>query len=457
MERTVDPAARSSPGADWQAFAGAMREATAQRIRGFLMLGTLLIAAFTAFDLFVDQPAADVLRQRLINNAMVLAIALGTALALALRRMRANVFPLLFLLVFCVLAGQAYLLGMVSHAPGRLAFHSISILGLSLLGIQWFWPWQAATSLVAVGAYLLLAPSGDPDVAFYGLSLVGCATLAIWFAREQVLRRYEQFVTDLHLRHANQRVTEQAALLATKNHELTDLFYVLSHDLRAPLINLEGFAFELEHAVARLQSAEAESTNGVGADQRAEAKESIAEALHFIRQGVAKMSGLVKGILELSRLDAKPAPRQPVELAAMVDGILASFQYQVAQRGISVRVGELPTVAGDAVRLNQMLSNLIDNAIKYMKPEGPAEIEIRCDRQPALDVIAVRDTGVGIRREDHAKIFRLFARVGDQAAPGDGIGLAAVKKIVEQHGGSISVDSEPGRGSEFRVTLPHHG
>jgi signal transduction histidine kinase len=223
---------------------------------------------------------------------------------------------------------------------------------------------------------------------------------------------------------------------------------VLSHDLRAPLINLEGFSHELEQAVTRLA---APSTD---AGERAQAQQEIAESLHFIRRGVEKMSLLVKGILQLSRLDAKPVQRERVELTAMVDGILASFHYQVAQRGIVVRVGDLPAVTGDAVRLGQVLSNLIDNAIKYMKPEGPAEIEIHAARQPGADVITVRDTGIGIRRDDQAKIFRLFARVGERAAPGEGIGLAAVRKIVEQHGGMISVDSEPGRGSAFRVTLP---
>jgi signal transduction histidine kinase len=439
-------------------FARATRAASAQRNRGFLLLGAALIVVFSVFDVMVEPIAGQVLRDRLSNNSIILTMVLSAALVLSVPRFQRHVFSVLFGLVVCVLAGQAYLLGTLSLSPGRLAFHYLAVLVLTMLAIQWFWQWQMAVTAIALLLYALAAPFNHPDFAFYIVSLSGSAALAIVFAHVFVGWRYQQFVTDLRLRDANEQATAQAAQVAAKNAELTDLLYVLSHDLRAPLINLEGFSHALADTVGQLDellSAAAAGAAGEGAGRVAEMKQDIAESLHFIRQGVDRMGVLVGGILQLSRLDSKPQQVERVDLDQLVQTVLPTFQYQLSQRQIAVNVGHLPIVVGDSVRLSQVISNLIDNAIKYMKPEGPARIDVRCERQPGLDVVSVRDTGVGIRPEDHAKVFRLFARLANNGTPGEGIGLAAVKKIVEQRGGMITVESEPGQGSVFRFTLPH--
>jgi signal transduction histidine kinase len=243
--------------------------------------------------------------------------------------------------------------------------------------------------------------------------------------------------------------------LRAKHQELSDFLYVVSHDLRAPLINLEGFSRALTNSVAAYERARAAApANGGTTDPWPGAREDIDEALGFILRSVKKIDLLAKGLLELSRIDTRPHLPQRIDTAKMVDEILGSLQYQIVQRQVTVHVGPLPVVRGDPVRLNQVFSNLIDNAIKYMKAAGEARIDIGCEATGDGYRFFVRDTGLGIRPEDRAKVFRLFTRLGANGIPGEGIGLAAVKKIVEKHGGQIWVESELGAGSTFSFTLP---
>jgi signal transduction histidine kinase len=180
----------------------------------------------------------------------------------------------------------------------------------------------------------------------------------------------------------------------------------------------------------------------------------VSESLDFILRGVAKMDFLVRGLLELSRIDSRANDRRAVDLNSTVEDVIGSQQFRISERRILVRVDRLPTVWGDPLRLSQVFGNLIDNAIKYMKPDGDAEIHVGCRSNGAAHYFFVRDTGFGIRREDQAKIFRLFTRIQVNDAPGEGLGLTAVKKIVEKHEGKIWVESEVGEGSTFWFTLP---
>jgi signal transduction histidine kinase len=146
-----------------------------------------------------------------------------------------------------------------------------------------------------------------------------------------------------------------------------------------------------------------------------------------------------------------------VDLNATVESVLGSLQYVIKERGIGIEVDWLPTVRGDGVRLNQVFGNLIENAIKYMKPEGEAKIHVGYRTNGVGDLFFVNDTGVGIRDEDQSKVFRLFTRLNPSASSGEGLGLTAVRKIVERNGGRIWVESEIGSGSTFWFTWPQNG
>jgi signal transduction histidine kinase len=285
-------------------------------------------------------------------------------------------------------------------------------------------------------------------------------TALFWvFSRDLTTSRAEAWASAHEAAAANRRATDDARALQhrteqlqAKNSELSDFLYVVSHDLRAPLINLEGFGQTLQQSVREL---------GTTLDGSAAAparwpsiREEVDESLDFILRSVAKMDFLVRGLTELSRLDRRPLGTQPVDVARIVDDVVASLHHTIATRGIDVRVEPLPFVTGDPLRLSQVFGNLLDNDVKYMPPEGDARIHVGVDRRPEGACFFVRDSGVGIRPEDHGKIFRLFARLGAPAVAGDGLGLTMVKKIIEQHGGSIWVESALGHGSTFWFTLP---
>jgi signal transduction histidine kinase len=251
-------------------------------------------------------------------------------------------------------------------------------------------------------------------------------------------------------------LAERSRELEEKNHELSDFLYVASHDLRAPLINLDGFSHALRDSLASLEDAMARP-NGLQTDWPA-LKGEIDESLEFILSSVAKMDLLVKSLLELSRIEARPQARQPIDTDAMLKEILASLRYQIEAKSIRVSTEPLPPIVGDPVRMSQVFTNLIDNAIKYMPERAEPRIEVGCEENGAAYRFFVRDNGAGIRPEDRHTVFRLFTRlVPGGGVPGDGVGLTAVKKIVEKHGGRVWLDSEVGLGTTFWFTLPREG
>jgi signal transduction histidine kinase len=240
-----------------------------------------------------------------------------------------------------------------------------------------------------------------------------------------------------------------------KNEELSDFLYIVSHDLRSPLINLEGFSRELQDSLQQL-TAHIEMANP-GAEPVAgwnETKAELDESLGFILRSVSKMDLLVNALLELSRIETRSGKIETVDLSSTVEEILASLHFQIEQRGVEVTTRDLPIVYGDPVRISQVFGNLIDNAVKYMKPDGEARISISAKLRDNEWVISVRDTGVGIRLQDQSKVFKLFTRVGNNDKAGDGVGLTAVKKIIEKRGGRIWLESKPGLGCAFSFTWP---
>jgi signal transduction histidine kinase/FtsH-binding integral membrane protein len=246
--------------------------------------------------------------------------------------------------------------------------------------------------------------------------------------------------------------------LEAKNTDLNDFLYVASHDLRAPLINLTGFSHALQESIAALGTM---LDNGGGNHQGegqpvewAELKEDIDESLGFILRSTAKMDMLVSTLLDLSRIESRASMPRTIDTGQLVEEVLGALRFQIAEKKIAVTTGKLPSVVGDPVRINQVFSNLIDNAIKYMPAREEARIDIGCEEEGEQYRFFVRDTGMGIRPEDHDKIFRLFTRLGSNGIAGDGVGLAAVRKVVEKHGGRIWVESQLGKGSTFWFTLP---
>jgi DNA-binding LacI/PurR family transcriptional regulator/signal transduction histidine kinase len=228
------------------------------------------------------------------------------------------------------------------------------------------------------------------------------------------------------------------AELETKNAELERFTYTVSHDLKAPLITLRGFLGFVE------QDARASNFDRMEAD------------LARIVEATDKMRRLLDELLELSRIRRMMNPPEDVAFASVVQDALQLAQGRLAARNVQVEVAaHLPIVHGDRARLVEVVQNLVDNACKFMgdQPEPQITIEQSGTDRDGKPIVFVRDNGIGIDPQYHAKVFGLFDKLNPKSE-GTGIGLALVKRIIEVHGGRIWVESELGAGATFLFTLP---
>ncbi len=255
------------------------------------------------------------------------------------------------------------------------------------------------------------------------------------------------------------RVQERTAELTAANEEIKRFAYIVSHDLRAPLINLKGFASELRAACDVLQATLPAALPHLEAPQRADVAgaldQDIPEALGFIETSVTRMDHLIRAILHLSRLGRRELYLEPLDMPALVQETVQTLAHQIAQRQAQVTVESLPTVIADRTAMEQIMGNLLANAVAYLDPDRPGAIVVIGERRPAVTVLHVRDNGRGIAAEDIPKVFEPFRRVGRQDVPGEGMGLAYVQMLVRRHGGDIQCHSTLGRGTTFTFTIAH--
>ena len=266
-------------------------------------------------------------------------------------------------------------------------------------------------------------------------------------------------------------VDERTADLREANDEIQRFAYIVSHDLRSPLVNIMGFTSELEELrtdifkrIARLGQVAArapampeDATDSTepeleGTDKQL--SDDFSEALGFIKTSIAKMDRLISAILNLTREGRRAFSPERIDMRELMEAIGATVAHQIDEARAQIRVGTLPDIVSDRLALEQIFSNLIDNALKYLKPGLPGDIEIRGRTKLGFAIFEVIDNGRGIDAKDHQRIFDLFRRAGTQDKPGQGIGLAHVRALVRRLGGTMSVASELGQGSTFTVTLP---
>ncbi len=241
--------------------------------------------------------------------------------------------------------------------------------------------------------------------------------------------------------------------LAQTNEEMKTFAYIVSHDLRAPVTNLRGFISELKMALER--SALILSENDPEAAWKAVC-DDVDESLGYIESSAGRMDALLTAILKLSRIGRQELVFETIEMDVLLHDILRTFAHQIESKGIDVVIGELPNVVADYTSMNQVLGNLLDNAIKYLDPERTGRIEVSGESDKTRTVYHIRDNGLGVPEKDQARIFEIFQRAGVHPVPGEGMGLAYVRSIVRRHGGEISCASTPGAGSAFSFSIPKH-
>jgi PAS domain S-box-containing protein len=252
------------------------------------------------------------------------------------------------------------------------------------------------------------------------------------------------------------RIQERTAELTRANQELETLIRIASHDLRSPLVNIQGFNQLLNKACDAISRLLADA---VLPDETRQAfitsHEKAKKAMRFINAGVEKMNGLISGLLRLSQLGRAPLMLQSLDMNALLQIVLEAMTFQIRAAAADVTVDALPDCRADAALINQVFSNLLDNAIKYRDSVRPLRVRVWGHREDARAVYCVEDNGLGVAPEHQQKIWDLFYRLNPQGSgAGEGVGLTAVQRIVERHGGTVWMESEIGKGSRFFLALP---
>jgi len=223
-----------------------------------------------------------------------------------------------------------------------------------------------------------------------------------------------------------------------RNKDLNEFTYMISHDLKAPILTISGMLGILEE-----EEVIKNSTN-------------LSEPLTYIRKATKRLQDLVAGVLELARISAAERALEPIRLTDVISEVLEEHRLQIEQNSAKVTtVEELPVVLGNKTHLYQVFSNLIGNAIKYKTSDRPLIISLNSDKASSRrkTSIIVSDSGRGISSDKIDTIFKPFNRAGEESIEGSGVGLASVKKLVEKLGGSITVESDVASGTSFTIEL----
>lgn len=247
--------------------------------------------------------------------------------------------------------------------------------------------------------------------------------------------------------------------LAQANSDLETFTYIASHDLRSPLVNLKGFANELKHAVEKIEPIVQPFVPSMPEKDQKIMKESlevdIPEALNFIDKATQRMDTLTTALLDLSRIGKREYHIELVDTAAIVKKCIDAQAYEIEQRKAEVTWETLPAVFTDALALEQVFSNLLDNAVKYLDPARPGRVVVSAQERAADTIFSVADNGRGIVPEDQRRIFEMFRRARNaDDVRGVGMGMSFVKATLRKLGGAIWCESTFGTGTIFHFRIP---
>ncbi len=243
--------------------------------------------------------------------------------------------------------------------------------------------------------------------------------------------------------------------LIEKNKEQEQIIFVASHDLRSPLVNIQGFSkelyktFEFVKSVIYLE----ERTNVIRERLSKLFEIDIPDSFNYIFTSTYKMDFLIAGLLKISRLGKTIPHKKETDMNQLLQVVLNIFEYQIKEKNVNITLQDLPSCYCDEMMINQVFSNLIDNSIKYLSPDRIGEIIISGCVENENAIYCVKDNGIGIQSNYYGKIFELFHQL-DITQKGEGLGLAIAKKIIEKHNGKIWLNSEQKIGSSFFISLP---
>ena len=413
---------------------------------------TLLIFSLAQVPILSLLSILQLYTQLLINLTALTLCGIGFALNRQGRHLPAKV-----LVVTVVVINSAYFTTLFgSSAPTHLWLIPGAVLG-ALVFKPSEWAWGAIIALLSLAgftAFELINPEMTPVIRAFSntqdelLAAHGSTISAMSLTLLLVGMMHVRFVqSELQIKKLNHQLSE-------KNIELEQMIYMVTHDLRSPLMNIGGITelmsegvSELEILVDQVKPADLHQT------LQSMIKEELNEPLDDLTVTTSKMTSLVTSLLEVARLTNKEPSREEIDMNTLISSIFKANAYRINSLAIDVSATELPSCLGDRALIDPIFSNLIDNAIKYIDPERAAQIKVYALEESSSVIYAVQDTGLGIPASHLESIFRSFSQV-DQGSAGYGIGLNTNSKFVSKLGGKIWVESEVGRGSTFFVSFP---
>ncbi len=280
--------------------------------------------------------------------------------------------------------------------------------------------------------------------------MIGAASI---FLVQRSAKRAESARLTVEATNANleQIVAYRTADLTEANEEIQRFAYIVSHDLRSPLVNIMGFTGELEalrqdifDQIGKLQTdlaalnANMELGGGENVDRLGR---DFDEAIRFIKTSIANMDRLINAVLKLSREGRRQFNPETIDMNGLLDTVTQTVAHRASEIGATVAIETLPPVESDRLAVQQIFANLVDNALKYSRNEQPNHISVTGQTHAGKAIYEVTDTGRGIAPHDHQRVFELFRRSGTQDKPGEGIGLAHVRALVRRLGGTMSLKS----------------
>ncbi len=271
-------------------------------------------------------------------------------------------------------------------------------------------------------------------------------------ANEQQLRASNQHTSAL-----NQQLQANQQQLRLKNEELQSIVYVSSHDLKTPLVNINGFSELLMEHCGEMK--ELLKKCDIDADMKKEImsllSKDIPTDLEYISTSAQRMKRLIAGLLQVSRIGTIEFKTQKIDMNDVLTEIINTVKYKTEDLNAKITLGDLPDCTGDKHQITQVFTNLIDNALKYLSPDRKGNITITGKTQNDESIYCIEDNGIGIKQAYFDKVFEIYHRLDPKiSSEGDGLGLTIVRRILDRHKGGIWLESEVEKGSKFFVSIP---
>jgi PAS domain S-box-containing protein len=241
-----------------------------------------------------------------------------------------------------------------------------------------------------------------------------------------------------------------------KNKELEEVINATSHDLRSPLISVIGFSKRLEKDLQDISSIiERDKVSVELGEMLTPVISDIKESIGYVRSSALNMEDLLTGLSKVLRIGYVALEKEQLDMNMLISDIKNVIKFQVKEAGATLEISELPPCIGDKNQIHQLFLNLLSNALKCLDPGRPGVIRVSAYKDESnQSTYCVEDNGIGISPENHEKIFGMFHQIEPSKCEGQGLGLTIVRRILDRHNGNIWLESDPGKGSRFFVSLP---